>query len=253
MMTINAQTTAQVISKQIYIARVDTNSAMERLSSGKRLNSAKDDASGVGISYQLMAQVRGANMSIRNAQDGISAAQIADAALVEVQNMAVRIRELAVQKASGQFTDLDKANVQVEIAQLNEEIQRISRDTKFNTKLVSAIDFQMVLTGTNSSLSLEFPEFPETAGTTAGAADSALESIATARAKLGAFVNRLDHAMSNLRNISVNTSMAYSRIVDADMALESANMAKGQVLQQTGSAMLAQANASNQYILDLIQ
>jgi flagellin len=250
---LNSDTSALNISRNLFNAQRSTELAMERLSSGRRLNSAKDDASGVGISYRLDSQIRGTEMSARNAQDAISAAQIADAALTEIQSIAVRIRELTVQKASDQFSVSDKQNVQTEIDQLNAEILRIKSDTKFNTKLVSGLNFETVLSGTSTTVSLQFPVFPSTAGDTSALADQALQDIATARATLGAYVNRLEHASNNLYSISLNTQTALSRVVDADLAKESATLAKSKVLQQTASSMIAQANATNEYILNLLQ
>ncbi len=227
--------------------------AMERLASGKRINSSSDDAAGVGIAARMTAQVRGLNMSIRNAQDGISAAQVAESALVEVENMAQRIRELAVQKANNTYNSTDITNISAEIIQLNAEIARIAADTKFNSLTVNSFAFTFAISGNDSTTSMSFPGFISSAGATASAADTAINSIATARGTLGSYINRLEFTVNNLSNISANTSAALSRIQDADFAAESAEVAKGRVLQQSGAAMLAQANASTQYVLSLLQ
>lgn len=251
-LTLNQNFSSIKVARHLFEAKSSTNEAIERISSGKKLNSAMDDAAGVGISSKLMSQVRGMNMSIRSAQDGIAAAQIADAALVEVQNITVRIKELAVQKASGQFTDSDRSAINEEINQLNQEIARIAGDTKFNERLVDGREFSMAISGNNTSVTFYFPTFPKTGGTSADEAVEALNTIAEARGRLGAIINRLDHATANLRNISINTETAYSQIVDADAAVESTRLAKGQVLQETAATMLAQANATNRLILELI-
>lgn len=254
-MSIVIGTNAPAITAAHYMrtTRDGLETAMERLASGKRINSADDDAAGVGIAARLTAQVRGLNMSIRNAQDGISAAQVAESALVEVENMAQRIRELAVQKASGTYNSTDTANIQAEIDALNTEVGRIASDTKFNDALVDGKSYAFSISGSDSTVTMAFPSFPSTIGSTASAASTKLNTIATARGTLGAFINRLEYTVNNLSNISANTSAALSRIQDADYAAESAAVAKGQVLQQAGAAMLSQANAAPQYVLQLLQ
>jgi flagellin len=245
--------TAQKLAGQLKINRLATETSMARIASGNRINSAMDDAAGVAIALKLDAQARGIDVSIRNARDGISAAQITDSALVEIQNMAVRVKELAVQKGSGSLTTEDRANVDAEITQLNFEMTRIAASTKFNTKLVDSLTFDTAISGDNQSTTFQFPAIPTSAGTTVASAEAALETIAAARGKVGAYVNRLEHTIANLTSISLNTKSAHSRIVDADLALESASLAKGQILQQTASSMLAQANSSQEYVLQLIQ
>jgi len=228
--------------------------AMERLASGSRINSAADDAAGSGIASRLEAQIRGTDMARRNAQDAISIAQVAEGALVEVENMAQRIRELAVQKAStGTYNTTDIANINAEITHLNSEISAIASNTKFNNFAVSAAGgtFASAFDGTTTTLA--FPTFLTTAGTTVSAVDTAINSIATARGTLGAYINRLEYTVNNLSNVSANTAAAHSRIMDTDYAAESAAVAKGNVLQQAGAAMLAQANAAPQYVLSLLQ
>lgn len=254
MFTTNAiDSTSVMLANQLKTNRFHTEDAMERIASGKRINSASDDPAGLAISYRLDAQARGIEVGIRNAQDGISAAQILDAALVEIQNMAVRIKELSVQKGSGQFTESDVANVDAEITQLNAEMSRISGAAKFNTHQLSDLAFATTITGDSTSTTFQFPAIPTSGGTTVAEAENALEAIATARGLAGAYANRLRHAVTNLQSIAVNTKAALSRIVDADVAIESSRLAKGQVLQQSTASMLAQANASQQYVLELIR
>ena len=228
--------------------------AMERLASGNRINSAADDAAGSGISSRLEAQIRGTDMARRNAQDAISLAQIADGALIEVQNMAQRIRELAVQKASsGTYNTTDIANINAEITHLNSEISAIATNTKFNNSTVSAAGGTFAVAFNGSTTTLAIPTFLTTAGTTVTAVDTALNSIATYRGTLGAYINRLEYTVNNLSNVSANTSAAHSRIMDTDYAAESAEVAKGQILQQAGASILAQANQAPQYVLSLLQ
>jgi flagellin len=251
--TLSLDGTSKQLAGHLKTNQFNSEKSIERIASGKRINTAMDDASGVAISMRLDAQARGIDVSIRNARDGISAAQILDAALVEIQNMAVRIKELAVQKGSGTMSDGDKANVDAEIDQLNLEMTRIASSAKFNTWLLSEHTFNTTISGNSETTSFQFPSIPTSAGSTVASAEAALETIAAARGKAGAFTNRLEHTVNNLINVSVNTRMAHSRIVDADLALESASLAKSQVLQQTTSSMLAQANASQQFVLQLIQ
>ncbi|MDC1075678.1 flagellin [Litorivicinus sp.] len=244
---------SMAIAHHFRTTRDELETSMERLASGRRINSADDDAAGAGIAARLTAQIRGTNMSIRNAQDGISAAQVAESALVEVENMTQRIRELAVQKATGTYNSNDTTNISAEITALNAEISRIASSTKFNTHTLSSMSFSFAISGTDTTVAMAFPAFLSSAGSTASAADTAINTIATARGKLGAYINRLEFTVNNLSNISANTEAALSRIQDADFAAESAKVAKGQVLQQAGAAMLSQANASTQYVLSLLQ
>lgn len=250
---VGTNTAAVTAAHYLRSNRSELEQSMARLASGQRINSAADDAGGVGIGARLLSQVRGMDMSVRNAQDGISAAQIADSALVEVQNMAIRIKELAVQKANNTYTSTDITAISAEITQLNAEIARIATDTKFNTNAVSSFAFTFAISGDDSTTSMSFPGFISSAGTTASAADTAINSIATARGTLGSFINRLEYTVNNLSGISAATSAAASRVNDTDYAAESARVAKGQVLMQAGAAVLAQANASTQYTLMLLQ
>ena len=232
----------------------ELDTSIERLSSGLRINSAKDDAAGSGISSRLEAQIRGTDMARRNAQDAISLIQVAEGALIEVQNMAQRIRELAVQKAStGTYNTTDIANIDLEINWLNTEISNIASYTKFNNFAVSAAGGTFASAFDGSTTAMAIPTFLTTAGTTVTAVDTAINSIATYRGTLGAYINRLEYTVNNLSNVSANTSAAHSRIMDTDYAAESAEVAKGQILQQAGASILAQANQAPQYVLSLLQ
>ena len=253
---INTNMPSIMAAHHMRATRDGVETAMERLASGNRINSAADDAAGSGIASRLEAQVRGTDMARRNAQDGISMAQVAEGALVEVENMAQRIRELAVQKAStGTYNTTDIANIDAEITALGAEINAIAANTKFNNFAVSATGGTFASAFDGSTTSLAFPTFltSTAVGTVVSTVDVAINSIATARGTLGAYINRLEYTVNNLSNVSANTAAAHSRIMDTDYAAESAEVAKGQVLQQAGAAMLAQANAAPQYVLSLLQ
>jgi flagellin len=236
--------------------RSELESAMTRLASGKRINSGADDAAGIGVAANLLAQAKSSDVAMRNAQTGIAEAQIADAALVEVENMVVRIRELAVQKAStGTYSATDITNISSEITALNAEIALIKTNTKFNGVAVGGGSGggAYVLNSSGSATSFSFPTFISTAGTTVTTADAAIASVAAHRGSLGAIINRLEYALNNASNVAANTYAAYGAIMDTDYAEASASVAKGQILQQAGAAVLAQANASQQYVLSVLQ
>ena len=252
------------------------NSAMERLSTGKRINNAKDDAAGLAIASTMTASIRGMNQAIRNANDGISLAQTADGALDEVSNMLQRIRELAVQSASGTYSSTDRANLDKEAGALTTQIQSILKDTKFNGVTVfdyaasdTASDDVTIQVGINStdtvaltkaffdSDNFEAADFKvdtaTAAGTTLTNADTALTAVNTARATLGASQSRLESVVNNLTTNVTNLSDARSRIEDADFSAETTALAKAQILSQASTAMLAQANQSQQTVLSLLR
>lgn len=233
--------------------RINLERAMGKLSSGSRVQNAGDDAAAAGIASKLLGQAKAFEQSALNAKAGIAMASTADAALVEIQNMAVRIQELAVQVASGQFTAADQANASAEITALNAEISRIAGAATFNTQALTNTTFSLAISGSDTVTTFAFPSIPTSAGSTAAAAVTALGTIATARGTLGAFVNRLEYAVNSLNAQAANTQIAYSIMGDADMARESASVAKGQVLMQASAAVLAQANATPQYTLMFLQ
>jgi len=244
--------------------------AMERLSTGKRINSAKDDAAGLAIATSMTSQVRGMNQAIRNANDGIALAQTAEGALNEVTNMLQRIRELAVQSRSGTYSSSDRSNLGVEANALSGQINDIVINTKFNDKyLFSTSTATSVViqagaeTGDTVTLSIG-PLSPNVtayhsvysdtnAATAIGNVDLALDSVNTARASLGAGQSRLESVVNNLTTNSTNLSDARSRIEDADYSAETAALAKAQILSQASTAMLAQANQSQQNVLSLLR
>lgn len=251
---INTNVPALMAAHHVRNTRDGLETSMERLASGSRINSAADDAAGAGISMRLMAQIRGADMARRNTEDGVAVLTTADGALIEVANMLVRARELAVQKSgSNIYNSTDVAQIDAEITQLNTEIAAIGSNTEFNNTTLSGLALKIVTESDGATTDLTVPTFLTTGGTTVTTIDAAINTLATARGSLASFINRLEYKVNNLSILSANTASAHSRINDADYAAESANVAKGQVLQQAGAAMLAQANASSQYVLTLLQ
>lgn len=251
------------------------NQSIERLSTGKRINSAKDDAAGLAIAASMTAQIRGMNQAVRNANDGISMAQTAEGALEEVGNMLQRIRELAVQSASGTYGTTDRTNLNAEVTQLKDQITSILTNTEFNgTKLFDGnagsggtvsvqigsdanvtvgLAFGAATTLTSLGVNATTVATAADAQTAIAAADTAIESIATKRAGLGASQSRLSSAVNNLTTNVTNLTDARSRIEDADYSAETAALAKAQILSQASTAMLAQANQSQQSVLQLLR
>ena len=249
--------------------------AMERLSSGKRINSAKDDAAGLAIATSMTAQVRGMNQGIRNANDGISMAQTAEGALTEVTNMLQRVRELATQSSSGTYQSAtDRAYMQTEVDELTAQIDQVITNSAFNgvnlfDGSTATVDIQA---GANAAdvVTLSMADLTTlaasggaagsydvstqaTASAVLAAVDTELGSISSARSTLGAGQNRLESAVNNLTNNVINLSDARSRIEDADYSAETTALAKSQILSQASTAMLAQANQSQQNVLSLLR
>jgi flagellin len=242
----------------------------QRLASGKRINSAADDAAGLQIGSRLTAQVNGLNQGARNANDGISLAQTAEGALNETTDMLQRMRVLALQSANGSNTDADRAALQSEFGELTSEIDRIASDTTFaGVTILDGTynsDFQVgsnanqtinITIGTNmnsTGLSINGDSISTAAGAQTAIAnlDSAIATVNTTRADLGAKQNRFSATIRNLNSIAENVSASRSRIVDADFAMESAQLARNQVLQQASSSMLSQANQQTQIALSLV-
>lgn len=245
--------------------------AMERLSTGKRINSASDDAAGLAIATSMTSQIRGMSQGIRNANDGISMAQTAEGGLNEVTNMLQRIRELAVQSASGTYKTEDRTNLQAEVTELSAQIDAVIANAEFNgVKLfdgsVTTVTIQAGAEATDaialtmadlSGLSGAAFDVSGADGTTASATidavDTQLEAISTARATLGAGQSRLESAVNSLTNNVTNLSDARSRIQDTDYSAETTALAKAQILSQASTAMLSQANQSQQNVLSLLR
>jgi flagellin len=249
---------------------------MQRLSSGLRVNSAKDDAAGLAIAERMNAQVRGMNVAVRNANDGISLAQTAEGGLSKVGDALQRMRELAVQARNATNTTADKASLDKEYQQLSAEITRVLGGTTFNGQAILGADagaklFQVgANTTTNDEITITTTDFTANADITAvtggnvtGDAtalatvinniDTAINTVNGERATYGAAQNRFDAVISNLQVSVENQSSARSRIMDADFAQETANLSRAQILQQAGNTMIAQANQLPQQVLALLR
>ena len=255
------------------MAQNSLETSMARLSTGKRINSAKDDAAGLAISASMTAQIKGMNQGIRNANDGISMAQTAEGALDEVGNMLQRMRELAVQKANGTYSSADTANIKSEQDALAAQITNVLANTKFNgqalfdgsagssgaVKLQAGANLSDQITVTFGNLAADSAITGVVAsGASVTAAtlanyDTAIAKVANNRAGLGATQNRLQSAVNNLTSNATNLSDARSRIEDTDFSAETTALAKAQILSQASTAMLAQANQSQQSVLKLLQ
>ena len=263
---------------------------MERLSTGARINGAKDDAAGLAISSRMTSQIRGLDMGIRNANDAISMLQTADGALIEVTNMLQRMRELAVQSSNGTTTEDDRTYLNSEYANLISEMERIANNTQWNGRSIlqgdanaagdSNVKFQVGANG-GQTVAVDFGDISQSggatfqnfsaaaatasiaAGTTASAittgsaaitaVDSAITAVNTQRATFGAAINQLTYAIDNLASVKVNAEASRSRVLDADYAKETSELARTQIIQQAGTAMLAQANQLPQTVLSLLQ
>ena len=250
--------------------------SMERLSTGKRINSAKDDAAGLAIASSMTAQIKGMNQGIRNANDGISMAQTAEGALEEVSNMLQRMRELTVQASNDTYSTDDIANIDKEKLALAKQIDSVFKNTQFNsTKLFNgdtptvniqtgantddALELTLTNLDTNSTMAKIFTPSDDTDAAELAATapsledyDDAIKTISETRAGLGAVQNRLESAVNNMTATSTNLSDARSRIEDTDFSSETTALAKSQILSQASTAMLSQANQSTQSVLKLL-
>ncbi|ABK42595.1 flagellin domain protein [Magnetococcus marinus MC-1] len=241
----------------------------ERLSSGFRINGAADDAAGLTVSTRMTAQIRGLNQAARNANDGISLVQVSEGALAETEAALQRMRELAVQAASGTYTNTDRSDLNDELTQLVSEITRIATETKFNGMVtLSATQTFDIQVGADAGQKITINTTAAGASalgvtaasiTSAGLAsaaitkiDAAIASVSDMRSVLGAQQNRLEAAIANLTNVSERTQAARSRIMDADIAQETAALTRNAILQQAGTAILAQANQQPQLALSLL-
>jgi flagellin len=273
MISINTNYGGIFAAKASSQSQASVDSAMEKLSTGKRINFAKDDAAGQAIATRLNAEIDGLSMASRNAADAQSMLDTAEGAMVETHALLLRMRELAVQSANGTLTDADRVHTDAEFQQLEAEITRISDNTKWAGKglldgSASSLVFQ-IGEGANQTITVAITDFAATAGainthtrtvSTAAnaqlaitALDAAIANVSTQRGNVGAVSNRLTSTMNNLDQVNINLSASKGRIEDADFAAETGNLAKGQILQQAATAMLAQANASKQQVLTLIR
>ena len=274
MLSINTNVGALTAARSSYSVNKSMETSMERLASGKRINSAADDAANLAISTRITAEIQGLKQSIKNAADAQSLLNVTEGALTEVHTILLRMRELAVQSSNDTVRDQDRDVLQMEVAQLEAEIQRISDDTTWSGMTLLAGGFSTGATfqiGPRDTDTIQISIAAIDATTAAQLAlsshvstqaaaqdyivtiDNAISKISEQRGKYGAVMNRLDHAMANMQNIVTNLSTAKGRLEDADFAAESANLARTQVLQQASMAMLSQANASKQNILALFQ
>ncbi len=290
-MIINHNTSAAFAQRQQKFNVLDVQGNMEKLSSGMRINRAGDDASGLAVSEKMRSQIRGLNRAEQNTADGISMIQTTEGYLQETQDILQRVRELAVQSSNGIYTDEDRMQIQVEVSQLVREINRIASHAEFNgmnlltgrfardtgTNIVTAsMWFHMganmdqrervyVGTMTAQALGLQSTDglphtatflslsTPDAANAAIGVVDEALQTVSKQRADLGAYQNRLEYAQRGLAVGAENMQAAESRIRDADMAEEMVRFVTNQILQQSSTAMLAQANQQPQTVLQLLQ
>jgi flagellin len=260
MTVINTNVNSLTAAASLAVNERNLSTAMERLSTGKRINGAKDDAAGQAIASRMTAQIRGLDQAVRNANDGISMLQTADGAMEEVSNMLQRMRELAVQYQNETNVTADQDALSTEYIALNSEITRINADTTWNSKELFGGIVASFQVGANSGdvVSVTITDFSITgtsiaSATVLGLLDADVDAINTARSALGAGINRLTYAANNSMSISTNTSASRSRIVDTDYAKTSAELARTQIVQQAATAMLAQANQGAQSVLALLK
>jgi flagellin len=304
MTVINTNVAASITANALTKNERAMSQAMERLSTGQRINSAADDAAGLAISSRMTSQINGLNMAVRNANDAISMVQTAEGAIGEIVNMLQRMRELAVQATTGTMNSTDKAAADVEFEALDAEILRVSQNTEWNgTKLLDgslnasaatafqvganasqtiSVTFSDFSTDGAASISAQTTEALTTTGTLVGltqsaigggtantdlaglditssanaaitALDYALDKTHSHLATLGSVINRLEYAADNLANVSQNTSASRSRVLDADYATETTELARTQIIQQAATAMLSQANQQAQTVLALLK
>ena len=289
MTVINTNTAATITSNAMATNSRSMSQAMERLSTGQRINSASDDAAGLAISSKMTSQIRGLDQAVRNGNDAIAMIQTADGAAIEVSNMLQRMRELAVQAASGTNTTDDVTSLNTEFAALRDQIDVVAENTEWNGTAIldgsvgstvsstNVVSFQI---GANNAqtIAIDFGDFNLAAGATAAGAgvskgalaadlsalevdtaavittlDAAIAGVNSQRASYGSMVNRLEYAVDNLANVSQNAAASRSQILDADYATESTELARTQIIQQAGTAMLAQANQQSQSVLALLK
>jgi len=273
MSVINTNVSSLFAQSSIKVNSRNMQDAMSTLSTGKRINSAKDDAAGVAIASTMTSDIRGLNQAVRNANDGVSLLQTADGALIETTNMLQRMRELAVQATSGTYSTTQLSYADAEYQALSTQIGKIASETKWNGITTSAaqtftigasssgastgaITITTTTATTLAGLGLSGTSDVKTTatGTTAvGLLDSALDIVNSQRAALGAGINQLTYAADNMDNISTNMSASRSRIEDTDYAVSTTKLAKTQIIQQAATAMLAQANQQPQSVLALLK
>ena len=277
MSVINTNVSATIARNAIGTNERAMATSMERLSTGLRINSAKDDAAGLAISTRMTSQVSTLNMGVRNANDAISMIQTVEGASKEISNMLVRMKELAVQAASGTYSDTDRDALDLEFVALKAEITRVQENTAWNgMKLMHTDSGDLSIRVGDSAITGNFGKwdlganeagdvfsqdldgtFDLQSDTNAIAAmgllDTAIIDATKEQAKYGSYISSLTHTVDNLTNVAQNTDQSRSRIQDADYAVETTNLARTQIIAQASTAMLAQANQSKQSVLALLQ
>jgi flagellin len=282
-MIINHNMSAMYANRQLGVTQVELNKNLEKLSSGMRINRAGDDASGLAVSEKLRGQIRGLNQATRNIENGISFIQTAEGYLQESQDILHRLRELSVQSANGIYSDEDRMQIQVEVSQLVDEIDRIAEHAQFNGMNILKGDFareggtrvmqlqvganmdqnERIYIGTMTAKALYVEGYqgeegkismqdPEKANMAIGRLDEALKVVSKQRADLGAYQNRFEYAAKGVAIAAENLQAAESRIRDTDMASEMVQYVKNQILNQAGGAMLAQANTRAQSVMQIL-
>jgi flagellin len=277
---INTNTSSMNAQRNLNASQSSLTTSLQRLSSGLRINSAKDDAAGLAIADRMTSQIRGNNVAIRNANDGISLAQTAEGALGKMGDSLQRMRELAVQSRNATNSDSDKDALNGEFAELAKEVVRVAGGTTFNGKAIlgtgaGTLDFQVgagtagedtislvttdmtadtsITAVTGATVSIGAGKTTADIGTVIDDIDTALETINTQRSSYGATQNRFESVVANLQVSVESQSASRSRIMDTDFAAETANLTRGQILQQAGTAMLAQANSLPNGVLSLLR
>ncbi|MEO5351211.1 MAG: flagellin FliC [Magnetococcus sp. YQC-3] len=281
--TINTNVASLTAQRSLASSTNALSTTFKRLSSGLRISGAADDAAGLSISDRMTSQIRGFNQSVRNANDTISLIQVAEGALTETTNALQRMRELAVQAANDTSVRSDRQDMQKEVNQMISEIDRIARNTQFNnqyllqgsfnegkrfhvganadqTIMITITSMYASALGVDAATMVSFANATETNSLNQNRAESAIaridlaiNSVDALRASLGAMQNRFEAAITSMTNVSLNTSNARSRVVDADMAMETAKLTQNSILQQAGTAVLAQANQQPAVILQLLK
>ena len=285
MSSVNTNVSASIAQNALSKNERSMNTAMERLSTGKRINGAADDAAGLAIASRMTSQIRGLEVGVKNAGDAISMISVADGAMVEIGNMLQRMRELALQSANGTTTAADRDYLNTEYQNLHAEIERIAQNTQWNGTAIlnvasNSIKYQVGANG-GQTIAVDFAAVDQTngsafgvfsaagdavsiaAGTTASAIttgsaavtkiDAAITELNENRATFGAAINTLTHAIDNLASIGVNSEAARSRIEDTDYAQETSELARTAIIHQAGLAMLAQANQVTATVLALLK
>ena len=278
MSVINTNVKSLIAQNAATVNNRSLSKAMEQLSTGKRINSASDDAAGLAISNRMTSQIKALDQGVRNANDGISMLQTAEGATKEITNMLQRMRELSVQAANDTYSSTDRTAIALEVTQLTTEVTRIANNAQWNGMSVlggnasyNMMTFQVGTEGdANSTITVGFSAMSSGALAIAGATplsftttaqaqgsiellDTAITTVDTFRSGLGARINRLTAAADNLSNVSLNTSESRSRIQDTDYASATTELARSQIIQQAATAMLAQANQAPQSVLSLLR